>query len=81
MILFYTSNLILQKFLDKLVKESEMKGVIFNFKEAEFTVVSRRNSPRCELKTGDFQVKHIQKFNYFGSVLLMTESVVVKSKG
>lgn len=76
--LFYTTNLILQEFLDK---ESEMKGVIFNFKEAECMVVSRRIFPRCELKTEDFQVKHIQKFNYFGSVLQMMESVVVKSKG
>lgn len=56
--LFYT-NLILEKFLDKVLKESEMKGAIFNLKEAECTVVSSRNSPRCELKTGDFQVKHI----------------------
>ena len=32
-------------------------------------VVSRKDSPKCELETGDIKIKQVKKFSYLGSML------------
>ena len=32
-------------------------------------VISKKESPRCDLRIGDAHIKQVQKFNYLGSVI------------
>lgn len=57
----------LQELLEKVIEESEKKGL--NIKNKEYTVVSKRNSLTCELQIGNTKIKQVQKFNYLRSVL------------
>ncbi|MCH9665805.1 MAG: hypothetical protein K0U41_08180 [Gammaproteobacteria bacterium] len=61
----------LQDLLDKVVDESKKKGLTINSKKnkTECMVVSKGESPRCELKIGDITIQKIKKFNYLGSMI------------
>ena len=59
----------LKKLLDKAVKGSKGKGLTIHCKKAECMVVSRKDSPKCDLKIGDIKIKQVKKFSYLGSML------------
>ena len=58
----------LQKLLDVVVSESELKGLLINCKKTECMVVSKkRDIQRCSLKVKDQIIKQVSAFNYLGS--------------
>ena len=60
----------LQKILDVVVKESELKGLSINCKKTECMVVSKKNDiPRCSLIVKDQIIKQVSAFNYLGSTI------------
>ncbi len=59
----------LQNLLQKVAKESEKKGLSINYKKTECMVISKRMSPKCDLKVGDTRIKQTLKFKYTGSIL------------
>ena len=60
----------LQKLLDIVVRESELKGLSINCKKTECMVVSKKKDiPRCSLKVKDQIIKQVSAFNYLGSTI------------
>ena len=60
----------LQKLLDVVVRESELKGLLINCKKTECMVVSKkRDIPRCSLKVKDQIINQVSAFNYLGSTI------------
>ena len=60
----------LQKLLDVVVRESELKGLSINCKKTEHMVVSKkRDIPRCSLKVKDQITNQVSAFNYLGSTI------------
>ena len=59
----------LQELLDRVVNASQEKGLTINCKKTECMVISKKESPRCDLRIGDAHIKQVQKFNYLGSVI------------
>ena len=60
----------LQKLLDVVVRESELKGLSINCKKTECMVVSKKKDiPRCSLKVKDQIIKQVSAFNYLGSTI------------
>ena len=65
----------LQKLLDVVVRESELKGMFINCKKThckktECVVVSKkRYIPRCSLKVKDQIINQVSAFNYLGSTI------------
>ena len=71
MIQFYWPNQWkdLQKLLDVVVRESELKGLSINCKKTECLVVSKKDIPRCSLKVKDQIINQVSAFNYLGSTI------------
>ena len=60
----------LQKLLDVVVRESELKGLLINCKKTECMVVSKkRDIPRCRLKVKDQIINQVSAFNHLGSTI------------
>ena len=60
----------LQKLLDVVVRESELKGLLINCKKTVCMVVSKkRDIPRCSLKVKDQIINQVSAFNYLGSTI------------
>ena len=59
----------LQELLDRVVNASQEKGLTINCKKTECMVISKKESPRCDLRIRDAHIKQVQKFNYLGSVV------------
>ena len=60
----------LQKLLDVVVRESELKGLLINCKKTECMVVSKKKDiPRCSLKVKDQIIKQVSAFNYLSSTI------------
>ena len=60
----------LQKLLDVVARESELKGLSINCKKTEYMVVSKKKDiPRCSLKVKDQIMKQASAFNYFSSTI------------
>ena len=59
----------LQQMLDKVVEEGNKMGMAINCKKTECLVVSKRKSPRCELRIGEVLIKQVDKFSYLGSII------------
>jgi hypothetical protein len=55
--------------LDKVVEEGNKMGMAINCKKTECLVVSKRKSPRCELRIGEVIIKQVDKFSYLGSLI------------
>ena len=60
----------LQSLLDKIVTESEQKGLFLNVKKTECMVVSKKAiNPICDLKSKGENIKQVQKFKYLGYMI------------
>ena len=60
----------LQKLLDIVVRESELKGLSINCKKTECMVVSKKKDiSRCSLKVKDQIINQVSAFNYLGSTI------------
>ena len=60
----------LQALLNKVVEESEKKGMTINCKKTECMVIRKRKDvANCELNTGNNVIKKVRKFNYLGSLI------------
>ena len=60
----------LQKLLDVVVRESELKGLYINCNNTVCMVVSKKKDiPRCSLKVKDQIIKQVSAFNYLGSTI------------
>lgn len=70
----------LQEVLDKIVKENEKRGLIINSQTKECMDVSKGNSPRSELRTGDTKTKQVRTFNYPGKMFSQKENVTSCTK-
>ncbi len=68
-VLIAESQAKLQELLDKVVEESETKGLSINCKKTVCMVVSKKGSPRCDLRIGDASIQQAEKFKYLGSVI------------
>ena len=59
-----------QRLLDVVVSESDRKSRLsINCLKSECMVVSKKDSPSCELKVKDENIKQVDLFNYLGSVI------------
>ena len=60
----------LQKLLDVVVRECQLKGLLINCKKTECMVVSKkRDIPRCSLKVKDQIINQVSTFNYLGTTI------------
>ena len=60
----------LQKILDKVVSESESKGLSINCKKTECLVVSKQKTrPTCNITINNKKIKQVDKFEYLGSLI------------
>ena len=62
----------LQALLDKVVKESENKGLSLNKKKTEIMVVSKyiaNTPPRCNIIINDTKLAQVEKVKYLGTLL------------
>ena len=60
----------LQKLLDVVARESELKGLLINCKKTACMIVSKKKDiPRCSLKVKDQIIKQVSAFNYLGSTI------------
>ena len=60
----------LQQILDKVIKEGESLGLALNAKKTYSMKVSKKQSPQtCTLKVSGIDMKHVEKFNFLGSLL------------
>ena len=60
----------LQEILDKVVEESEKRGLSINCKKTECMVVSKKlDVPDCQLTVGEREIKQVEKFSYLGSLI------------
>ena len=72
----------LQKLLDVVVRESELKGLSINCKKTECMVVSKKKDiPRCSLKVKDQIIKQVSAFNYLGSIITEDARCMKEIKG
>ena len=60
----------LQKLLDVVVRESELKGLSINCKTECMVVSKKKDIPRCSLKVKDQIIKQVSAFNYLGSTII-----------
>ena len=64
------SNEKLQVIVDKLVTESEKKGLYMNIKKTECMVISKKKTyHQCTIFINGEQVKQVYGFNYLGSLI------------
>ena len=67
-VLIATSEADLQLIMDKVVTESEKKGLFINCKKTECLVISKqKNVPDCNIKIHGANLKQVNGFNYLGS--------------
>ena len=59
----------LQVLLNKVAEESKKRGLSINCKKTECMVISKKDSPSCELYLEGTLIKQVQKFIYLGSVI------------
>ena len=60
----------LQSLLDKVVTESERKGLYLNVKKTECMVVSKKQvNPTCNLTSKGEKIKQVYKFKYLGYII------------
>ena len=60
----------LQKILDKVVSESESKGLSINCEKTECLVVSKQKTrPTCNVTINNEKIKQVDKFEYLGSLI------------
>ena len=70
----------LQELLDRVVNASQEKGLTINCKKTESMVISKKESPRCDLSIGDAYIKQMQKFNYLESVITSDGRCKIKKR-
>ena len=59
----------LQVLLNKVAEESKKRGLSINCKKTECMVISKKDSPSCELYLEGTLIKQVQKFIYLGSAI------------
>ena len=61
----------LQKILDKVVSESESKGLTINCKKTKCLVVSKQKTrPNCNITIKNESIEQVDKFEYLGSLIM-----------
>ena len=68
-VLFSESEKDLQRLLNVVVKESERMGLEINYTKTKCLVVSKKSSPKCNLKLKEQIIKQVSSFNYLGSMI------------
>ena len=68
-VLFSESEKDLQRLLNLVVKESEGMGLEINYTKTKCLVVSKKSSPKCNLKLKEQIIKQVSSFNYLGSMI------------
>ena len=66
MTLFYFLN---HRLLNVVLKESERMGLEINYTKTKCLVVSKKSSPKCNLKLKEQIIKQVSSFNYLGSMI------------
>ena len=60
----------LQNILNKVVTESEKKGLQINIKKTECMVISKKSTPpKCSLVINREEIKNVDQFTYLGSLI------------
>ncbi|GFS03660.1 endonuclease-reverse transcriptase [Elysia marginata] len=69
-VLIAQSEQSLQKMLDIVVKESEIKGLSLNIAKTESMTISKKpQAPSCKIRSNGTQVKQVNQFKYLGYML------------
>ena len=68
-VLFSESEKDLQRLLNLVVKESERMGLEINYTKTKCLVVSKKSSPKCNLKLKEQIINQVSSFNYLGSMI------------
>ncbi|GFR58185.1 RNA-directed DNA polymerase from mobile element jockey-like [Elysia marginata] len=69
-VLMAQSEQSLQKMLDIVVKESEIKGLSLDIAKTESMTISKKpQAPSCKIRSNGTQVKQVNQFKYLGYML------------
>ncbi|GFR82060.1 endonuclease-reverse transcriptase [Elysia marginata] len=69
-VLIAQSEQSLQKMLDIVVKESEIKGLFLNIAKTESMTISKKpQAPSCKIRSNGTQVRQVDQFKYLGYML------------
>ena len=69
-VLIAENEIDLQRMLDTVIRESEIKGLSLNKKKTEIMVISKKNyTTTCNMVAYGTVLKQVRTFNYLGSLI------------